>query len=91
MGGQKVINLSCYNETDFFLERILLGTAILPLIMCYCIMKTAIQSYSSFLQQIFSLVCYELTELKLGMRLLKGDISNKHNFSAVLSQRSFNK
>lgn len=64
----------------FFLERILLGTAILPLIMCCCIMKSAIQSYSSFIHQIFNLVWYELTELKLGMRLLKGDISNKHNF-----------
>lgn len=75
-------------KQTFLLERVLLGIAILPLIMCYYIMKTAVQSNSSFIQLIFSLMQYELIELKLGMKIAKGDISNKHNFSAVFSRQS---
>lgn len=73
----------------FLLETLLLGIAILPLIMCYYIMKTTVQSNSSFIQQIFNLMWYELIEL--GMKIAKGDISNKHNFSAIFSQRSWHK
>lgn len=73
----------------FLLETLLLGIAILPLIMCYYIMKTTVQSNSSFIQQIFNLMWYELIEL--GMKIAKDDISNKHSFSAIFSQRSWHK
>jgi len=53
-------------------------------------MKTAGQSNSSFIQQVFNLMRCELIELKLGMKIAKGDISNKH-FSTVFLQRSKNK
>lgn len=58
--------------------------------MCYYVMKTAGQSNSSFIQQVFNLMRCELIELKLGMKIAKGDISNKH-FSTVFLQRSKNK
>ena len=86
MGRETVINLSCYQETGFLPERVLLGIAILPLIMYYYIMKTAVQSNSSFIQQIFNLMWYELIEVKLGLKIAEGDISNKRISSVVFSQ-----
>jgi len=54
--------------------------------MYYYIMKTAVQSNSSFIQQIFNLMWYELIEVKLGLKIAEGDISNKRISSVVFSQ-----